>query len=169
MIAFALLLAAMVSDDTEPKIDAPILTLRIAEALVSKRMAVRIGIRPVTEPVQEVTADRIQFVANYEDRGRISRRWTDGAKCPGAMNVLLEVERLTMPSPRLPLVTRSMQGGYIVMDGTSYDLEVASSSLQQQDTGPIHISSNVGTDLAKWADALSAALENCWVPARSWP
>lgn len=162
MIAFALLLLAGAND---PEPNAPFLKLGVAHSLVRAGAEVRVGLRPA-KPGEGLSDDRIWFAADFREGDKIEYRSADGGRCPAAMQALRNVEQLTMASPRIP-VKGGVSDGYIVLDGTSYTLDVNSSALQGQATGAIQMSSNVGTDLAKWADALLLALKPCWVSSPS--
>jgi hypothetical protein len=158
MTVFAMLSAA------SPPSDDHFLSLSRRASLIQSEIEIHVGLRnwPRRRVGEWPRAEDLWFSADDSDGAtRRPLKWTDGGRCPAAVAKLREVERLTGPSPRIPLANGE-PGGSTVMDGTDYELNVGESVLDGQSVGPFHLSSNVNTSLAKWADAMLAALKPCW-------
>jgi hypothetical protein len=91
-------------------------------------------------------------------------RWTDSERCPAALVALRQVRSVEMPKVLLPIPDpEGREGpGSIFLDGRIYDLSVSSSALNGQWVGEAHLSSNLETELAAWAEKFLAALRPCW-------
>lgn len=139
-----------------------------SETLVASRMEIHVGVRdwPGRKKGELPRAADLWFSGDPSDSAtRRPLKWTDGARCPAAVARLREVERLTGPSARIPLAGGEAWGGS-VMDGTSYTLDAQFGAWDGQSNGPVHLSSNVNTRLAKWVDAMLDALRPCWSPEK---
>lgn len=87
--------------------------------------------------------------------------YTSTRDCPAARAVLESLEQLAMPAPDVPGTGRAV--GVIVLDGVGYSLEARAIHADSQ-SGQVRLTGNVGSPLARWAQAMEAALAPCWQP-----
>lgn len=117
---------------------------------------------------QPATDEDLWFQGIFTKRGAYQPgrfRWTDGARCPAAVKALRRLRTIEMPTPILPIPDPDgvqKDEGDIILDGRVYRLDVSSANLNGQSIGGVSMESNVQTDLAKWSEAMLAALGPCW-------
>lgn len=124
----------------------------------------RVRIGTVEGPMDSTKGEvNYWFVRERHDRqGKVlDRSSASTAACPASLKPLRALEALQLPHPDVPGYQRDYD--VIVVDGVGYKLEGTSRHADGQ-PGDYSIESNRGTPLARWADGLLRALENCWKP-----
>lgn len=94
-----------------------------------------------------------------------TEEWVIASECPGAEEVLLELESLPPPMVDVPIIGRDDQQGPTV-DGTSFRLFARYPTWPNAFAYEIDYTTNVGTPLARWAIRLKSTLEPCWTRSR---
>lgn len=134
------------------------LRVRVSQALSRRELQVEIGV-----------LQRQRSTSHYWFRRAAARdgfgppEYATTVECPVAHDRLESLEQMPMPAPDLPGFGREMT--QIIADGAQYVLE-ARAIHQDGQLGDLRLTSNVGSPLARWIDALMAALEPCWRPVR---
>ena len=102
--------------------------------------------------------DRRMIFRRTEDESA-SIDWATSDACPAAERQIEALADVEMPRPAIPGI--GPQATQIILDGAAYVVEVRSVHADGQ-AGDLRVTSNVGAPIARWANALSAALEPCW-------
>ena len=123
-------------------------------------------------PARRGGREQIQIcVGRDEDRGHFTFAHTAFARdnaetrsaansrtCAAVLPVLHRMETLAMPTPDVPGYGTDLNT--LTLDGVAYRLETLATYGDRG--GKLELSSNVGTPLAAWSDAMFGALESCW-------
>lgn len=137
----------------------------------SEAVTVHIGLFERAENIagkaEPASDEDLWFQGIFAERGWYAPRrfrWTDGKRCPQAVTTLRQVRAIAMPRPVLPIPDPEglEREGDIYVDGRIYQLRVNAADLQGQAIGGLSMSSNINTDLARWSEAMLAALKPCW-------
>ncbi|MEA3045880.1 MAG: hypothetical protein QOJ53_212 [Sphingomonadales bacterium] len=135
-----------------------LLRVRISSALGRSEIEVEIGV------LQRQRSTRHYWFRRASARdGFGPPEYATTAECPIAHDRLESLEQIPMPVPDLPGFGR--ESTQIILDGAQYVLETPALH-QDGQSGDLKLTSNVGSPLARWIDALIAALEPCWRPVR---
>lgn len=87
--------------------------------------------------------------------------WATSRTCGAVRDAVDSLKAVPLPEPKLP-----NEGTSSVRDGTLYVVRYDARYGDDQ-AGPVELSSNVETPLARWVDDLFAKLTPCWSHARS--
>lgn len=93
--------------------------------------------------------------------GEQTRFTATSRACPAALPILQRMETLALPTPDVP--GYGDEARRLTLDGIEYRLETLATFGDRG--GKVQLTSNVGTPLAEWAEAIFGALEGCWRPA----
>jgi len=96
-----------------------------------------------------------------ETSDRANTGYASSRLCPVALEQLTRLEELEMPRP--DVIGHGREYQIVILDGARYRLRGRALHADGQSAG-YEIDSNVGSPLARWVDAMLAALEPCWTP-----
>lgn len=146
----ALLLAAATPVAAPVAADAPgIASFSVSPQLRRTTTAVTIGIYFFEKGTRQP-----RFWLRKTEPGK-PLQWTDTLRCPAAADAI-EAMRAIQTHPNPP----PNDDLILTMDGVAYELDAPADFGPR--TGRLRMTSNVGTPLAKWADATLTALAPCW-------
>lgn len=157
MLPFVVALVLIAQSEAAPAPARPFfLRLNVDPALGRGHRQLEVGILP-----REGSRFDYWFRRTSPRDASLPPAYTGTRDCPAARAVLESLEQLAMPAPDVPGTGRD--AGTIVLDGVGYSLEARAIHADGQ-SGHVRLTGNVGSPLARWAQAMEAALAPCWQP-----
>lgn len=151
-----LLAAALVQAAPDPFADGAFLRIRVDAALSRRSRRIDVVARSVPD-------HGIRFLFRRTGSDNTPDDWATGETCPAAIDRLEALARVALPAPEIPGV--GPRPTRIIVDGATYTVDVHAVHPDGQG-GDLRVTSNVGSPIARWVDALALALEPCWQPVR---
>lgn len=166
MVPFVVALVSIAQSEAAPAPARPsFLRLNVDPALGRGHRQLEVGILPPEGSLlRERSRPDYWFRRTSPRDTSLPPAYTTTRDCPAARAALKSLEQLAMPAPDIPGIGHHV--GVIVLDGVGYSLEAGTIHADGQ-SGQARLTGNVGSPLARWAQAMEAALAPCWQPQGS--